>query len=178
MTQSNVYSNTLAKILSISFPVGGQALIPLSATLISVTGIARLDNLLNKIKYRCHEYLNYVYRYLFEKVHVSVKVASPFLGKGIQFCPYLINSLLAFSTRPDFDQLVDDETYSDLIIEVVDTLVLFTAEKEFTQLIGPFARPLLVHVGFNYMRTTPKEMEELRNDPEGFVNLSLDLCDK
>lgn len=178
MTQSGGYANSLAKILSISFPINGQAQIHSSATLISVTGIAKLDSIINKVKHRAHEYLNYVYRYLFEKVHASVKAQSPFLAKGIQFCPYLINSIMHFSTRPDFDEVTDNDTFSELIIEAIDTLVLFTGEKEFAQIIGANAKNLLVHIGFNYMRTTAKEMEELRSDPEGFVNLSLDLCDK
>jgi hypothetical protein len=72
MSQSQPYANTIAKLLSISFPLGRQTALPESARLISVTGIAKLDNLINKVKHRCHEYLNQIYTYLFEKVHTSI----------------------------------------------------------------------------------------------------------
>ncbi len=59
----------------------------------------KLDNLLNKIKMRALEFLGQVFKYLFEKVDIEVKKSSPFLGKALQFCPFLIQSLLTFLTN-------------------------------------------------------------------------------
>jgi hypothetical protein len=177
MTQSQSYANTLAKILSLSFPLGAP--LPDNARLFSLTGLPKLDNLLNKIKHRAHEYLNLTYRYLFEKVHNSVKEQSPFLVRGQQFCPFLMNSLLTISRGQEFDIITEqDEVFTELVVEAVETLVLFIGEKEFADIIGPLAKQLIVNVGLNYMRTKKQELDEMRDDPEGFVNLSLDVCDK
>ena len=96
-----------------------------------MTGLEKLDNLINKTKFRALEFLNSLLRYLFEKVANTVKEKSPFLQRCIQFCPYLCNSLLAFASLANVELLVLEEHYSELVVEAIDTLVLFSAEREF-----------------------------------------------
>jgi len=152
LAQSAAYANTLAKILSIFVPLGDQS--QEQSHLISLTGLQKLDNLLNKIKYRSLEILNHLFRYLFEKVHNSVKVQSPFLQRAIQFCPFLIKNLLIITGRADIEVLVLDEAYSDVLVEAIETLVLFSAEKEFQDNLVSTSRALLVGVGLALMRTS------------------------
>lgn len=63
-------------------------------------------------------------------------------------------------------------------METLDTLVMLTAEKEFFNLLLPVYRDLAVHVCFSLMRTSTNELELMTSDPDQFVSLSLDICDK
>ena len=76
----------MAKILSITVPIGG---INGVTQFLTITGVEKLDNLMNKVKVSALEFLNQILRYIFEKVPNSEKKKSPFLPKGIQFSPYL-----------------------------------------------------------------------------------------
>ena len=61
---------------------------------------------------------------------------------------------------------------------MIESLCLFTGEKEFYDMILGNFKNLLVYVSLSLMRTTQIEFENMIKDPEGFVNLSLDTCDK
>ena len=65
-----------------------------------------------------------------------------------------------------------------MIIESIDLLVLFCGEKDFQDEIQRHSRPLIVNVALPLLRTEVDELEEMKNDPEAFVNLALDTCDK
>jgi len=41
----------------------------------------------------------------------SVKNDSPFLMRGIQFTPFLVQSLLDIAQRPNIEDLMDDEIF-------------------------------------------------------------------
>lgn len=84
ISQSAAYSETLASILVINVPIKG-----VMNAFISLTGLEKLDNLLNKVKERSLVILNYIFRYLFEKVPNSEKKRSPYLPRALQFAPYL-----------------------------------------------------------------------------------------
>lgn len=49
---------------------------------ISVTGIEKLDQLLNNIKIKTLECLNSIFKYLFDELPNQIKLQSPFLQKG------------------------------------------------------------------------------------------------
>lgn len=68
-------------ILSITLPDPTKS--GAQVSLFSCTGMEKFDNLLNKIKMRALEFLGQVFKYLFEKVVVEVKMTSPFLGKAL-----------------------------------------------------------------------------------------------
>ncbi len=117
---------TLAKILSISVPSGVGA-----NAFISMTGMEKLDNQINIAKKKAIEVLNFVLKYLFEAVPNSEKKKSPFLPKAIQFSNFLAFSLISVCQRPNIMRLLEDETLSELLVESIDTLVLFCGEQEF-----------------------------------------------
>ena len=112
LSASDLYATTFAKILTITVPLNNSAGPSMPAmTLISCTNVQKLDNLLNKVKTRSLEFLNQIFRYIFEKVVNQVKLNSPFLAKGIQFLPFLVQSVLTVSQRPDIEQLLIDDVY-------------------------------------------------------------------
>lgn len=86
--------------------------------------------------------------------------------------------MIGITSRTDIEQLTDNEVYSDVIVEAIDTLVHFASEKEFEEDMLRSFRSLIVNVCFTLMRTGKKEIEQMQNDPEEFVSLALDICDK
>ena len=74
--------------------------------------------------------------------------------------------------------IIEDETFQDIIVESMETLCLFVGEKEFYDILVEKSKELLVKVCLNLMRTTSQEYEQMINDPEQFVALALDTCDK
>lgn len=63
-------------------------------------------------------------------------------------------------------------------MEGIESLVLFSSEVEFQEDLIKFSKPLLVHVAFNLLRTYDSELELIKSDPDEFVQLALDTCDK
>jgi len=70
---------------------------------ISITGIEKLDQLINNMKIKTLECLNTIYNYIFEEVPSPVKQQSPFLQKGLQLCPHLIKTLIVIGSRADLE---------------------------------------------------------------------------
>jgi hypothetical protein len=76
----------------------------------------------------------------------------------LTLCPYFITTLLSISKRPDILALIDNETYQDVIVETIETLVLFIGEQEFFTILEPTYKDVVVHICFNLLRTSPAEL--------------------
>lgn len=99
--QNDNYSNTLNLLLAIQVPHQNQQV----NSILSFTGFPKLDNLINMLKYKTLENLNFIYKYLFESIPQNVKKASPFLPKSLTVCEILIQSLVVITQRDDFDTI-------------------------------------------------------------------------
>jgi hypothetical protein len=126
-SQSTAYAQVFIQTIGILVSHGNQDMM----SFISITGIEKLDQLLNNIKIKTLECLNLIFKYLFEEIPNQTKLESPFINKGLNLCPYLIKTLLVIGKRADLDQLIQDQTYQDVLVEAMETLVLFVGEKEF-----------------------------------------------
>jgi hypothetical protein len=82
------------------------------------------------------------------------------------------------SSREDLESIIQDEFYQDLIVEVMETLSMFIHEKEFYNLISADMQRIGVNIGLTLLRTSKSELEIMKNDPDNFVQLALDTCDK
>lgn len=122
--------------------------------------------------------MNYIYRYLFENIPQNIKRASPFLPKSLTVCEILVQSLVVIAQRDDLEKMIEESDIADLLVEMVETLVIFITEKEFYNIFSASYKLLLVHVSLNFLKTSRSELEQMSNDPEQFVNLALDTCDK
>ena len=60
----------------------------------------------------------------------------------------------------------------------METLSIFIHEKEFYHFISNDLQKIAVHIGLNMLKTTKAEYDLITKDPENFVNLALDTCDK
>lgn len=93
------------------------------SSFVSLSGIEKLDQLLNKIKIKTLECFNSIFRYILDEVPNQTKLESPFLAKGKQLCPYFINTLVYMADRPDLEELLLDEYYHDILTESMEALV-------------------------------------------------------
>lgn len=84
-------------------------------SIISFSGFAKLDQLLNICKQRALEGLNMLLDYTLQN-NEAVMSASPIVTKMIQTMPHIIHSARAFATDPNLDALLIDEYYSELIV--------------------------------------------------------------
>lgn len=150
------YSAVFGQIIGIVVNVQAQGG---AHTFISLTGMQKLDHLLNKIKIKSLECMNYIFRYIFDMVSNETKLESPFLSRGLQLCPTLIVSLVDIAQRRNIEELAEDETYSDIIVESLESLCLFVGEKEFYDHFVKFSRILLVNVCLTLMRTSKSEYD-------------------
>jgi hypothetical protein len=78
MANSINYPSAFQAILGVVINYGSQNV----GSMFSLTGVEKLDNLLNLIKIKALECFNHIYRYLFENVPNKIKAESPFLRKG------------------------------------------------------------------------------------------------
>jgi len=66
---------------------------------------------------------------------------------------------LSISSRSDFETLTQDETYSDIVEEAMETLVIYVGENEFYNYVADYSRDLLIKVCLNMLRTTEQEYD-------------------
>ena len=146
----------------------------------SLSGIQRLDNLINQVKTKVLECLNFLYRFIFEVCPESVKHDSPFMvTKSQPLVQAFISSAIVVAQRPDFETLVvQDEVNQNLVVELVEALTIFVNEKEFYSMFSNFYKHLLVIVALTFMKTSSDELDQMKADPDQFVALALDTCDK
>ncbi len=60
----------------------------------------------------------------------------------------------------------------------METLNHFLGEKEFYEIASSQYREILVRVCLGLLKTSNSEYEMMSNDPDQFVTLALDTCDK
>lgn len=90
----------------------------------------------------------------------------------------MIQSLIIFGQRSDLEQLLDEETISNFVVEALENLSLTTQYDNFKEIFFRFLPNLVLDVGLNLIKTTETERQQMYDDPQEFVNLALDTCDK
>lgn len=90
----------------------------------------------------------------------------------------MVNSLSLVTKRPDLEAICEEEIYADIIIEMLAMLVIFSGEKEFYDVVQSNFKPILISICLNFLKTMKSEFETIEDNPQDFVNLALDTCDK
>jgi len=57
-------------------------------------------------------------------------------------------------------------------------LTIFINEKTFYDMFSSNYRALLIQVALFMMKTSKEEIEQMSKDPDQFITLALDTCDK
>lgn len=84
-------------------------------SLISFSGLQKLDQILNQTKTNVLEAYNMVIEYALQ-MNENVQMTSPIVTKCIAIAPNLIISARTIATDPDLESYLEDETYSEMVV--------------------------------------------------------------
>ena len=90
----------------------------------------------------------------------------------------MTNSLLVFVQDKNYEAYLDDETYENLVVSMIDIVILVCSESKFKDIMLNNMKTMAVEIALNLMVITRAEAETIREDAEEYVNLTLDCCDK
>lgn len=90
----------------------------------------------------------------------------------------MIQSLIIFGQRSDLEQLLDEDTIINFVVEALENMSLTTLYDSFKEIFFRFLPNLVLDVGLNLIKTTESERQQMIDEPQEFVNLALDTCDK
>ena len=90
----------------------------------------------------------------------------------------MTNSLLVFVQDMDYEAYLEDETYENLVVAMIDIVIIVSSESKFKDIMLNNMKIMAVEIALNLMVITRAEAETIREDAEEYVNLTLDCCDK
>lgn len=117
-----VTSRELAQIFIRTFSFGVQIPhSPNNMTVISITGLQILDNQINQLKTRTLECMNYILKHKDKRCDVEMARDNHQVIKGIQpLLPVVLQSLIICGQRSDLQLIIEEETISNFIIELLE----------------------------------------------------------
>ena len=108
----------------------------------------------------------------------SIQLTSPIVTKCIAVAPHLIMSARSISTDPALESYLDDEMYSELVVQLIETLCIISADKKFSEVFITEMKNIVIQICLNLIKFTKSEAERMKDDPQEYINFSLDCCDK
>lgn len=90
----------------------------------------------------------------------------------------MTNSLLVFVQDKNYEAYLEDETYENLVVAMIDIVIIVCSESKFKDIMLNNMKTMAVEIALNLMVITRAEAETIREDAEEYVNLTLDCCDK
>lgn len=148
-----------------------------AGSLISFSGLEKLDKLLNQIKVKTFESLNMLLEYI-ELLKEDQQQTSPFHHKMHALIPQLAASACLLATDERLEDCLEDEDYSELAVQVIETMCITMSNMAYKYLYEPQAKNLFVNVCLCLIKLTTQDAEMMLSDPQEFNNFSLDCCDK
>ena len=175
-----VTSPHLASIFIRVFGIGIQIPnSPNNISVINITGLQILDNIINQLKTKSLECINFLLKNKDKMCESLIQQNQHQVLNGLSnLIPMMIQSLIIFGQRSDLEQLLDEETISSFVVEALENLSLTTQYDNFKEIFFRFLPNLVLDVGLNLIKTTETERQQMYDDPQEFVNLALDTCDK
>lgn len=160
-SRSEVYSNQMTFLLSLSALDTPEH----TQSIISFTGLQKLDQMINQIKTDNIICLNRILQFVYQKVSAAQRKSVPFIPKMVQFAQPLVQSLVLVTKKAELEALCEEEIYADIIIEMLAMLAIFSAEKEFYDVIHSMYKPILISICLNFLKTMKSEVETMEENP-------------
>lgn len=173
------YSQEYAQVFNLIINLITQHPNQLPMCIVSTTGITKFDNKINKLKCKTFSCFNIILTFLFES---SSKVpVSPFGLSTRQLCQLVMHSLYLLCSSPtiDIDKDIQMNSYKhQLVVHMLDLLTKAAGERDYYSIFAETKKKMLVEVILVLLTSTESEIMDLQEQPEEFVALSLDTCDK
>ena len=95
--------------------------------MINITGLQILDNVVNQLKTKSLECINFLLKKKDKTCQVLISNSQHQIILGlVNLVPLVIQSLIIFGQRTDLEQLLDEETISNFVVEALENLSLTT----------------------------------------------------
>lgn len=147
-------------------------------SLLSMSGIKQLDSQINTIKAKVLECLSHLLEFVFNTMDGDQKANIPYFIKIQGVIPMIIKTAHHFATSPTLPSLLLEEQNKEMINQVLEVLILLAGEQNMIDIFVENQTLIIVSVCLNLMATTNEEANMITNDPQEFVTLALDCCDK
>ncbi|CAD8066142.1 unnamed protein product [Paramecium primaurelia] len=172
--QLNSFSGVLIILLSYSPQIGKQ----IQNCSIINTGNDHFDNQLNEIK--CQ-----VFKIYFLTLQVLLNTRNKNEVKKGAFGPYLttitqllIYSLLAYTNTESIHQIYNKPYLPTMMTYIMKLLANLGTQTEQYQIFSDSKIALITDAIYPFLITSQKEYQQMKDQPEEFVNLALDSVDK
>lgn len=148
-------------------------------TVINITGLQILDNQINQLKTRTLECMNYILKHKDKRCDHEMAKDNHQVIRGIQqLLPIVLQSLIIFGQRSDLQLLIEEETISNFIIELLELNYCVTQYEQFKQTFLKYLPNMILDVCLQMIKTTETERQNMYDNPQEFVALALDTCDR
>lgn len=168
--------NCLMQCLHFTIVAGPQR----TDTVVCTTGYDALDLHINKLKDRSIDFVNCIFKHVYSSSLASKMPASPFREYCVLNAPLAMSSL-ASACATEYDKL--EETLANpaihkLLASLMRMLCNMLEDHNFYPLFSATKHKLMSDIVLVMLRTTKKEKDWIATDPQNFVNLALDVCEK
>lgn len=170
---SNDYATAFVALLGLNMNAEAE-----SECFVAMSGLQQLDNLMNTTKGKAVQCIGYLSDYIFNRMESSDQGRAPLYTKLKALAPALIKSCQVFACHPNMMEMVDEEGASAFMTHKLELLVAMTQENVYYEAFVSNMAMVIVSVCLNLMQTTEQEARLIMNDPNEFMNLALDCCDK
>ncbi|KRX04002.1 Armadillo-type fold [Pseudocohnilembus persalinus] len=147
---------------------------------ISTTGVAIIDDSINQLKKMIFKSYTKMNNFSFEN-RGKLKIRSCVFYKMItNVLPICLNTVyqFCFLFQEKLNIALENEQMSKLLVENLNFIKVCMGQQDFYHLFAENKNTLLLNVILPLMRTTPSEIDDFQDNPQQFVNLALDTCDK
>lgn len=176
-----VYSQTLISLLlqciQFRIPVAGEAI---SEFLLSFTRNPELDKSINEMKSCALEFLSEVLNYIYSTPLATKANTTHWFALCGLLGPIILFTLLKLCLT-EYDELEErlaDKCISNLVSRFLRIFYNMLEDNSFYQFFSDNKSKLFVDIILILLKVTTRERELLTTDPQEFVALALDTCDK
>lgn len=134
--------------------------------MINITGLSQLDNLINQLKTKSLQCINFLLKNKDKNCLLIINDNQHQTLIGLNsLVPLLIQSLIIFSQRTDLELLLEEETITHFVEEALENLSLTTQYEQFKNIFFRFLPNLILDVGLNLIKTTESERQDMYDRP-------------
>jgi len=175
-----IKDDTLAKLLSQIIFLNILSPLQIPNTLISTTAVSELDDTLNDCKFKAISCFNKVIAYINDSKRYAPFLSTEFYKSFPRFCKSSIDSLSSFcaSEQYNHDSIAENKPIEGLVVELLEMIANFAQISDLYDLLLANIKPLVIEVGMPLMRSSKSEVDMFYDQPDDFVTLALDTCDK
>lgn len=176
MIYSQNFASILAQTLLLVVPCPAQV----PENLISTVGSEEFDEQLNSLKGKALELANSLIDYIHSSQYASKMNTLPLFAYCTSTGPRALVSM-AVTCVKEYDKLEERLANSEICSVMSGLLRLLSnlvEDNNFYVMFGPNKQSIIVDIVLVMLRSSKKEIKSMKTDPENFVNLAIDACEK